>query len=174
MGYTTKFTGCFKLNTKLDDNTFEFLKKLANTRRVKRDPQILEQLGHGNAANFGVDGEFFVDGKGFMGQDTDDSVIDGSTAPATQPGLWCQWEPLDDRKSIAWDGNEKFYKATEWIDYIIKHVLQPKGYIVNGSVNAKGEDRGDSWHITISDNVVSTGLGRTIITKKPSPKKVKV
>lgn len=157
MGYTTEFTGRFTLDRELDEQTFLFLEKLAETRRMKRDPHILEQMGYGDAANFGVDGEFFVDGKGFAGQDNDDSVIESNEAPATQPGLWCKWIPLEDRKNIAWNGYEKFYDATEWIIYIIERILKPKGYVVNGAVNAEGEDSDDLWHIRVIDNVVTKG-----------------
>ncbi len=36
MGYTTDFTGAFKLNKPLDDETYNLLVGLATTRRIKR------------------------------------------------------------------------------------------------------------------------------------------
>lgn len=171
MGYTTTFTGCFGLDRKLDDETYVFLGKLANTRRMKRSPEMLEELGYGEAYQFGMDGEFFVDGTGYAGQDTDASVIDSNNPPATQPGLWCQWMPLEDRKTIVWDEGEKFYASQKWIEYIINFILAPKGYIVNGAVNARGEEKGDRWHLIIKDNEVLYGEGSTTIRRKPTTRK---
>lgn len=163
MGYTTTFEGCFGLDRKLDDKTYVFLEKLANTRRMKRCSEMLEEMGYGEAHQFGMDGEFFVDGDGYMGQDTDASVINSNKPPFTQPSLWCQWIPLEDRKTIVWDEGEKFYCAKEWIEYIVNYILAPKGYILNGAVNAQGEERGDNWHIIVKDNEVLSEKGFTTI-----------
>ncbi len=149
MGYTTDFNGEFKLNKKLDDKTHEFLKKFAETRRMQRN------LG----PEYGVEGEFFVDGEGFAGQDKDDSVMDYNKPPRTQPGLWCQWTPSEDGMSIGWDGGEKFYCYVEWLNYIIKNFLAPKGYILNGDVEFQGEDNGDFGVIRVINNVVKVGTG---------------
>jgi hypothetical protein len=93
MGYTTVFTGRFNLNKELDDETFNLLNKLANTRRVKRDVNKLKEMGFNG--DYGIEGEFFVEGTGFMGQDDDDSVIDGNRPPRTQPGQFVTKEDID-------------------------------------------------------------------------------
>ncbi|WP_198864017.1 hypothetical protein [Bacillus velezensis] len=62
-------------------------------------------------------------------------------------------------KAIVWDGGEKFYCADKWIIYLIEKVLQPKGYVLDGTVNAFGENPDDIWHITITDNQVSIEEG---------------
>ena len=100
MGYHTEFKGKFNLNKPLDDETYNFLIKFNETRRMARntDPK------------FGVEGEFFVDGFGFRGQDNDPTIIDHNRCPSTQPGLWCQWRPSEDRMHIEWDEGEKFFK----------------------------------------------------------------
>jgi hypothetical protein len=151
MGYTTIFEGNFELDKHLDDEIFNLLKGLSETRRMKRNPEILEQLGYGNAELFGVDGEFFV-GKDF--EYFCPSIINQNIPPGKQPGLWLQWVPNDDRRSIIWDGAEKFYHADKWIVYLIERVLEPRGYVLNGVVNAQGEDDDDQWHIQIADNHV--------------------
>lgn len=144
MGYTTEFRGKWNLNKPLDDTTFNFLKKFNETRRMKRNlPEI-----------YGIEGEFFVDGKGFMGQDREASVVDYNQPPVSQPGLWCKWTPTDDRMHIEWDGAEKFYDYVEWIKYIISKVLAPRGYVLNGNIDYKGEDFDDHGTIKIVDNVV--------------------
>lgn len=149
MGYTTEFRNSWTLNKPLDDATFNFLTRLNNTRRMKRNLIPL----------YGIEGEFFTDGKGILGQETDPSVIDGNEPPRTQPSLWCHWTPTEDRLHIEWDGGEKFYGYIEWIKYIISKVLAPRGYVLNGDVDYRGEDFDDQGTIEIIDNVVD---GKTL------------
>lgn len=145
MGYTTEFEGQFNLDKKLDSETHTFLKKLSETRRMARN------LGHG----YGVEGEFYVDGLGFAGQDHDDTIIDYNTPPSTQPSLWCQWEPTDDGMGIIWNGTEKFNAYVQWLEYIIDKILKPRGYTLDGKVKFQGERIGDSGTIIVKDNKVS-------------------
>ncbi|TRZ47845.1 MAG: hypothetical protein D4S01_11520 [Dehalococcoidia bacterium] len=144
MGYTTEFRGQFNLNKKLDDETFNLLTGLAATRRMGR-----------NIEGFGEEGEFYIDGNGFMGQDKDETVIDGNRPPKTQPSLWLQWVPTDDRMGIEWDGGEKFYNYVEWIQYLIEKIFEPHGYVLNGDVDWRGEEWDDTGTISIVDNVVN-------------------
>jgi len=147
MGYTTDFSGQFDLNKKLDSETHEFLKKLAETRRMKRNV----------GPEYGVEGEFYVEGKGFMGQDDEDNVVNSNCPPSTQPGLWLQWIPSEDGMHIEWDGGEKFYYYEEWLVYIIDKILKPRGYILNGAVDWRGEEMDDIGCLIVEDNVVRTG-----------------
>lgn len=151
MGYSTDFSGHFTVDKPVDDETLKLLVGLSTTRRMKRkvDP------------SFGVEGEFFIAGKGFAGQDRDDTIIDYNKPPATQPSLWCQWLiNEEDRQTIAWDGGEKFYNYIEWIEYIANRILAPRGYLLSGSVTWQGEDRSDVGKITIKDNKVFTAIGK--------------
>lgn len=145
MGYTTEFRGVFNLNKELDEETNTFLKKLAATRRMAR-----------NIEGYGVEGEFYVDGGnagGFMDDHSPD-VIDYNVPPKTQPGLWCQWVPTEDKMGIEWDEGEKFYNYVEWLEYIIANVLIPKGYVLNGDVEYRGEEWDDRGVLRCKDNVV--------------------
>jgi len=156
MGYTTDFTGRFDLDRELDSKTFNFLTKLAETRRMRRSLSELPETGFEKYGfdNWGTEGEFFVDAEGFAGQDRDSSVLDYNSPPTTQPGLWCQWLPTNDRKSIEWNGGEKFYHYKAWLEYIICNVLEPRGYILNGTVDWHGEDPSDSGQLKVKDNVL--------------------
>lgn len=147
MGYTTYFAGQFNLNKKLDKETHEFLDKLARTRRMARNV----------GPEYGVEGEFYVEGKGFMGQDREDNIIDNNRPPSTQPGLWLQWVPTEDGTAIVWDEGEKFYNYVEWIEYLIEKILAPRGYILNGKVDWRGEDFDDLGCIIIENNQVRLG-----------------
>ncbi len=144
MGYNTEFSGRFALNKKLDTEIHSFLSKLSKTRRMKRSLP----------PEYGVEGEFYVDGKGLYGQDHESSVVDFNRPPSTQPSLWCQWRPSDNGLFIQWDGSEKFYNYVEWIEYIIDNILKPNGYYLNGDVSFQGEDPNDNGIISIKDNIV--------------------
>ena len=152
MGYTTEFTGEFKLNKKLDKETHEFLVKFNETRRMARnlDPK------------YGVEGEFFVGGKGYMGHDEDDTVIDSNRPPKTQPSLWCQWRPNEDGTAIEWDDVEKFYYYVEWIEYLIETIFKPREYSLTGNVRWSGEEFMDIGTIVIKDNDVQVIHGQYV------------
>jgi hypothetical protein len=61
----------------------------------------------------GEDGDYFVGGGGFAGQDKDASVLSYNNPPKGQPGLWCKWIPGDEGKTIEWDNADKFYNYVE-------------------------------------------------------------
>jgi len=140
MGYTTDFKGMFDLNKPLDHATYKFLIALNETRRMAR-----------NVEGYGVEGEFFFDESNF-GQNRNSNIIDYNRPPSTQPGLWCQWRPTQNRKGIKWDEGEKFYNYIEWLQYIIDNFLKEKGYILNGSVNWQGERNEDIGTIQVIEN----------------------
>lgn len=85
----------------------------------------------------------------------DKSILDNNRPSKTQPGLWCQWTPNKDGTAIEWDGGEKFYEYTAWLQYIIDKFLIPWGYELNGEVTYQGEGFGDSGTIRVVGNVVT-------------------
>lgn len=153
MGYTTQFMGKFSLNRPLDEVTHQFLQQLAETRRMRRQapPQ------------YGVEGEFFTTGEGFNNDEgcNDTQILDSNQPPGTQPGLWCQWTPTPDGNYLEWDGNEKFYHYGEWLLYLINRVLAPRGYILNGQVDWRGEEFYDLGTLIVEDNVLKMKEGET-------------
>lgn len=152
MGYTTDFYGEFYLDKEADPETQRILRGLVQTRRVKR--RVDESI-------YGVEGEFYFEAEGFRGQDYDNpNIIDYNRPPSTQPSLWCQWELQEDNITIQWDGGEKFYEYVEWIKYIIKKVLKPRKYKLNGEVEWQGEKRDDIGRIIIKNNRVTVKHGR--------------
>lgn len=161
MGYTTDFDGAFVLNKKLDSVTHDFLTKLAETRRMKRNAAALqgdpEKYGF---HTWGAEGEFFVDGGGSFGQDRDSSIVDYNMPPRGQPGLWCQWIPTADGMGLVWDQGEKFYNYVQWLEYIIAKVLAPRGYVLNGVVDWQGEESEDFGQIKVEDNTVLMRYGQ--------------
>ena len=146
MGYTTDFQGKFDFNKPLSDKMYNFLKLFNETRRMKRN---VEEV-------YGVEGEFYVFGGGSYGQDHETNIVDYNQEPSTQPSLWLQWTPTEDRLSLEWDRGEKFYSYTEWLVYLIHKVLAPNGYVLNGTVEWQGEENGDVGEIFVEDNRVYT------------------
>lgn len=155
MGYTTKFNGHIKVVPALNASEVAYLTKFSRTRRMLRR-----------------NGPYFVDGSGDYGQGRDFDIIDYNSPPEGQPELWCQWISIDS-SSIEWDGGEKFYSACEWMEYLIDHFLKrgavasqgndPFSYftnftfnhVLNGTINAQGEDLDDTWRLVVLDNKVT-------------------
>lgn len=143
MGYTTEFEGAIAIHPPLTVAEFTYLKAFANTRHMKR-------------------------GKGpyHVGEERGSDVIDQNSPPDGQPGLWCHWIPNEDGTALVWDGGEKFYHATEWMQYLLDHFLGPNakavgkvkgitgGHTLTGIIEASGEERGDIWHIVVTNGRV--------------------
>lgn len=165
MGYTTDFDGQINLSRALTADEKIFLKKFSETRRMQRDnaklevPALNQQLGLG----LGAEGEFYVHGEGFMGQNAADlSIVNYNCHPSTQPSLWCQWVPSDCGGFIEWDGGEKFYCYVEWMEYIVEKFLAPWGIVANGEIKWFGESLDDIGKIVVSNNVVGVKNGSII------------
>lgn len=160
MGYTTEFEGQFALDKPLKPEHSAYLHQFSETRRMKRDPKIAatfpDPIREAAKLPIGIDGGYFVGGKGTAGQDEDKSVLNYNYSSKDQPGLWCQWVPASNDKGIEWDGGEKFYDYEEWLIYLIDNFLQPWGYILNGKVKWRGEDFSDMGTITVKNNKVTT------------------
>jgi hypothetical protein len=152
MGYTTTFGNGFKLDRPLEKDHCEYLKAFAHIRHMKRDESINRCYDRARldcGLPIGVDGGYYVGG------DEVSYVDDYNQPPADQPGLWCQWTPNKEGTEIIWDGNEKFYKYVEWLEYLIQHFLQPWGYVLGGVVSYRGGDHDDCGIITVWDNEVT-------------------
>ncbi len=172
MGYTTDFHGEFTLDRPLTDAQADYLRKFADTRRMERDEVLTERrpdpLREAVGLPVGLEGGYFVNEDGPSGQGKDmfgdrpGDVLDYNIPPKGQPGLWCQWVPNWEGTAIEWDGGEKFYNYTEWLKYLIEHFLKPWGYVLNGSVEWNGEDRGDVGKLVVEDNVLKTLPGSIV------------
>lgn len=155
MGYTTDFEGRFELDRPLSPELQSFLTRFSKTRRMARNLP----------PNYGVEGEFYIDGGGPHGQDHEDNIIDCNEPPSTQPGLWCQWIPSEDGMYIQWDGGEKFYHYTEWLQYIITNFLVPHNHVLNGQVKWSGEGINDIGILEVKDNQIIVHSGVISLTE---------
>jgi hypothetical protein len=158
MGYTTDFHGQFDLDRPLTLEHAAYLRKFAQTRRMKRDAAKTElrddPIRKAVGLPVGPEGAYFVGEEGYYGQSTRPDVVDRNDPPEGQPDLWCQWVPTEDLEGIEWDGGEKFYEYVEWLEYIIEHFLRPWGYVLNGSVKWQGESFDDRGLIVVKKNDV--------------------
>lgn len=168
MGYTTDFTGSFKLDRKLSPEHLTYLKAFAETRRMKRASDVAETLEDpiriAAGLPIGNQGEFFVGGGEYRGQEEDKSIIDYNLPPFTQPHLWCNWIPNENGTAIEWDGGEKFYAYVTWLQYIIDNFLDRWDYNINGTVYWQGEDPYDRGKIVVKDNIMEVFKGHTVYT----------
>lgn len=161
MGYNTDFAGKFDLDRPLAPEHAAYLRKFNQTRRMRRNAEITDTrpdpLRLAVGLPVGEEGGYFVGTDGSMGQEFGAAdILDYNVAPVGQPELWCNWTPNDTGTAIEWDGGEKFYGYIPWIKYLIRHFLEPWGYVLNGEVEWWGEEQGDTGTIMIEDNSVTT------------------
>ena len=152
MGYTTDFNGEFSITPTLTEEHRLFLQKFNNTRRMAR------RVG----PEYGIEGEWYVDGTGWAGQDNEPNIIDYNNPPSPQPGLWCRWRPTEEGDFLEWDQGKKFYSYIEWLEYLIEGFFKPKGYVLDGQIFWQGEESSDIGKISIGQNIVTTQLGKVV------------
>jgi hypothetical protein len=150
MGYTTYFFGRFNLDKPLAKDHAAYLVRFSNIRHMRRNTDDLLDKDHPIRETvglpLGIEGEYFV-------SDDDIGVIEDNS-PSTQPGSYCYWCPTEDGEGIEWNGHEKFYDYTEWLEYLINHFLKVWGYTLNGEVEWSGQSDDDVGKIYVKNNVV--------------------
>ena len=167
MGYDSTFEGSFDLDKPLTNEHTIYLQAFNRSRHMRRNAELTEKMEDpvriAAGLPVGVDGCFYVGGADEdCGQAHTEDVLSYNESPADQPGLWCGWTPgisetsvdADVNDALVWDGGEKFYNYTEWIEYLIEHFLKPWGYVVNGEVAWRGESDDDRGTIYVKDNKV--------------------
>jgi hypothetical protein len=191
MGYSTDFEGRLTFDKPLNRQQTDYINLLAGTRRMKRDPAILQEMYKGKygllgGPDYGYDGEYFAKDDGDFGQKHDKSIIDYNEPPGAQPigkgnfmlgfnkqekrikdgkqvpGLWLKWEISDDGATLKWDGSEKFYYYVEWLQYLIDRFFTPWGYKLNGEITWEGEDSTDMGKIQVKDSKVTVKRAKII------------
>lgn len=166
MGYTTDFSGAFDLSPALNAAQIAYLKLFANTRRMMRSVTLVgvrpDPVRVAVGLPVGIEGEYFVGSSGYAGQEHSSDVVDFNCPPSTQPGLWCQWEPTDDGTKIQWNGVEKFYSYTEWLQYLIDNFLNKWGITITGEVRYQGEESADFGRVVVVNGIASRLPGKRV------------
>lgn len=159
MGYSTDFEGDLTIEPPLNQAEVDYLRKFNHVRHMRRGK-----------------GPYFVDGSGDFGQGQDSDILNYNDPDPSQPGLWCHWIPADEGHLLTWDYGEKTYDHVEWLEYIINHFLKPGAYasrsndpqfkdftfdhVLNGEVEASGEEPGDLWKIEVVNNKPTVRYGQ--------------
>lgn len=144
MGYDTWFDGDFTTEPPFSSVHAAYLMAFADTRRMKRDPveaaKIPDPARVAVGLPLGDEACFFVGGTdGQHGEEYDQAVVDGNCPPRGQPGLWCVWEPSEDRCHLV-PNSDYSRNYIEWIEYLIATFLRPWGYKLIGEIRWQGED----------------------------------
>jgi hypothetical protein len=153
MGYSTTFEGHVTITPPLNPHEIAYLHRFADSRRHQRPEGPYSTLDY----------SYSEVPRGDYSQPADG-----------QPGLWCDWEPTGGGTAIRWNGSEKFYEATAWMQYLIDHFLKPdaaaKGqpgfeeftfdHMVNGVIHAQGDEPSDTWDLRVTANRASGGSSR--------------
>lgn len=69
------------------------------------------------------------------------------------PGDLCIWFYDEKTNSITADGGKCCYYI-EWIYFIVKNILEPKGYVLKGCVEYKGDEDEDRGLVKIKRNEI--------------------
>lgn len=162
MGYTTDFEGSVTVTPPLNAHEIAYLREFADTRHCVRKS-----------------GPWTTSRSDSTPADSD--VSDPNEYQPGQPGYWCNWEPVDDGSALTWNGVEKFYDSPEWMSYLIDTFLKPGAllademthpvadrhypqefahftfdHVVDGTIDAQGEDADDRWRLVVAANAVTT------------------
>jgi hypothetical protein len=164
MGYSTEFSGHFTITPPLNAAEVDYLRKFSDSRRFRRDASP-------DGAPYAVEPSDFT----LTGSEAAELRASGGNyngTPDGQPGLWCDWWPTTDGTAYVWNGSEKTYASAAWLRYLIEHFLGPDGaakgqpgfeaftfdHVLNGVVQAQGDDGDDRWALIIEDNTVEEGV----------------
>jgi hypothetical protein len=175
MGYDIIYEGKIKIDKPLDDRTYEIIKGLAETRRMIWDTKKLESDGIAKEIEIGFLGEYFFGIEGLNRKQKTEFenkyVIDHNRPPYGQPSLWGVWTVTDDKMELVWNRNEKAYCGHEWLQYIVKTILVPRGYKPSGIIN--WFTQGEYWpkyHTIVEGNSVRKYKGYNKKQKEPDRK----
>jgi len=153
MGYTTDFVGWVQVDPPLNEHETDYVRAFGRTRRWDRPAGPYVVLPHPLAA------------------DEDEGGDDAYSRPSRgEPGLWCPWTATENGTALAFDGIEKAYAATRWLDYLIRTFLRPGAtasrvddslfaeftfdHVCDGAVASCRRDTGQVSLILVTDNEV--------------------
>ena len=160
MGYNIYYGGIVKIDKPLDDETYNIIMGLSETRRMTWDTDKLERDGIAKKKDIGQWGEFFFGHKHMshkqMSKFEENYAININWPPGCQPSLWGVWTVTDDRMGLVWNRNEKSYRGHEWLQYLVKKILIPRGYNTEGIINWFTEEEmyDNEWHTIVNGGSV--------------------
>lgn len=78
------------------------------------------------------------------------------------PSTYCQWVADKQGYYLQWDGGEKFYEYTEWLEWLIENKFNKWNIVLNGRAKWNGEEHDDIGILVVKDNVVTAN--KAIVT----------
>lgn len=160
MGYNIIYEGKVNIDKPLDDKTYQQIMGISKTRRMIWDTRKLEADGIAKVLEIGAYGELFFEPTDMNEKEKREFEVkylkDGNEPPGIQPALWGVWSPSDDKSSLIWNNNGHAYLGHEWLQYIVKKILIPRGYYPRGVVNWFAEESyyGGKYHTIVEGNSV--------------------
>ena len=179
MGYNTEFIGALTLDKPIDDDLKAYINNFGNTRHCVRDMSDLKdkfrQRGHAvseflppfmshKTSFIGVE-KFFAatsvcaDSTVFGDKNPDKIQIDDMNTyndiVGDCPSLWCDIR-IDEESGTLIFLSGKFYEYVNWLDWLIKNVIAPSGYKLNGRIVWRGESTEDIGQIIVTNNHIET------------------
>jgi hypothetical protein len=162
VGYHTVFTGHVTVEPPLNRYEITYLRRFADSRHLR-----------------GTTGPYYLEGDDSL-PEVAPVALDSNKPPESKPDRYCQWIPTEDGAAIQWDDErEKFCDAQRWMAYLIDHFLKPDAavqrqlrepvpgweypeefdhftfdHVVNGEIDAEGDEPEDLWRLSVRDNVV--------------------
>lgn len=74
----------------------------------------------------------------------------------TEPSVWCDWVPSEDRTEIVWNGSEDTRATKEWLEFLIQWFFKPRNYILNGRLEWS-DNEGNKGYYEVINNKVEEG-----------------
>jgi hypothetical protein len=144
MGYTTDFIGHVEISPPLNKSEQLYLSAFAQSRRWQRPGGPYEVPGNPAA-------------EAAEAADRPTDLDAYNNTAAGQPSLWCGWQPCWDGCCLTYDGREKFYGATSWMQYLIDHYLTPQARAETSGL-APGVAGGGHEHVRVGHAVAELSV----------------
>lgn len=173
MSYNIYYEGTVSINKPLDDQTYNIIMGLSDSRRMAWNADKLERDGIAKKKDIGEEGEFFFGHNHMKHEELIEFekkyALNINYPPAGQPSYWGTWIVSDDKMGLIWNGNEKSYNGHEWLQYIVKKILIPRGYNTEGIVNWFTEEEmyDNEWHTVVKGKSVRKYRGYNKNQKEP-------
>jgi len=137
----TYLNGSFQINPPLQGIHLGYLDRFSRIRHMKRDVKLLKKLRdplrEAVGLPLGLEGAYYVAGEIFFSDYDNPTIIEYNDPPSGQPRLWCSWEASGDGESYYWTNGDKNYGHVAWLEYLIKHFLNPWHYKLSGRVECE-------------------------------------
>jgi hypothetical protein len=161
VGYTTEFSGQFRLDRKLAPEHEAYLRAFNEARHMrfnmKRVGRVPDSARAAAELPIGPDGAYCVFTRG--AQTSRNLVLEDVSPLGPNCSRYCGWVPTDDGSGLTWDGGDKFEGYATWLAFVVEHFLDRWGYALRGAVAWQGETDTDRGVLFVRNNKIVVGGG---------------